>query len=379
MARNADRDNLTLLAGPHALAVIRDGGLRPSSVTTVTGAAGGPKWLVLVGLDRAVFFSWLSGRSAPVELVGASIGAWRFAAVAQGGRAAEAHEALRAAYTAQTYDGRPSAREVTEEAIRIQDVYLPGEGIEQITRNPSFRLTVITAGGKGPFASGGRRRAAAGMVLAGAANAARRGNLGRFFVRTVFTDTRNGELPPAARAFLDDTIDTVCVPLTKRNVKQAILASGSIPVVMEGIRDIPGAPPGVYWDGGLVDYHVTVPRPPTAEPDGIVLFPHYTDRIIPGWLDKYVPWRGPAPSALDRTLLVAPSREFVARLPYGKIPDRTDFKRFFGNDRERIAYWERTTAEGMRLADEFLELVGSGRIGRRVRPFPTPGTGIQRD
>ncbi len=373
MARTADRNNLVLLAGPQALAVIRDGGLRPSSVRTLTGAAGGPKWLVLVGLDRAIFFSWLLRPTAPVELVGASIGAWRFAAVAQGGRAAEAHEKLRAAYTAQTYDGRPSAREVTDEAIRIQDAYLPGEGIGEITRNPSFRLTVITAGGRGFFASGGRRRAAAGMVLAGAANALRRGNIARFFVRTVFTDARDGGLPPAARAFLDDAIGTVCVPLTKDNIKQAILASGSIPVVMEGIRDVPGAPPGVYWDGGLVDYHVTVPRLSSTEPDGIVLFPHYTDRIIPGWLDKYVPWRGPAPSALERTLLVAPSREFVARLPYGKIPDRTDFKRFFGNDRERIAYWERTTAEGMRLGDEFLELVESGSIARRVRPFSARG------
>ena len=53
-------------------------------VDVVAGAAGGPKWLVLCGLDRAIFTSWIMERTRPVHLLGSSVGAWRFAALAQG-------------------------------------------------------------------------------------------------------------------------------------------------------------------------------------------------------------------------------------------------------------------------------------------------------
>ncbi len=363
-----------LFAGDKALGLIRDGGLSPASVRTILGAAGGPKWLVLYGLDRAIFFSWLSGPAVPVDLVGSSIGAWRFAAVAQGRRAPDAHETLREAYTGQTYETKPSAGKVSDEAMRIMHAYLPADGIDEIFRNPSFRLAIISMRGKGAFGSTHRRRTAVGMLLAGTANAASRKNLGRFFVRTIFADGRDGGRPHASAAFVGDPIGTSEVHLTRDNIRKAILASGSIPVVMEGVRDIPGAPPGVYWDGGLVDYHVTIPDSSVDGREGIVLFPHYIDRIIPGWFDKHLPWRGKAPTGQERMLLICPSREFVGRLPYGKIPDRTDFKRFFGNDKERVAFWKKTAAESERLGDEFLELVGSGRIRQRIRPLSLLGT-----
>jgi predicted acylesterase/phospholipase RssA len=373
MTRTADKNGLVLFAGKRALELIRDGGLSASSVKTILGAAGGPKWLVLVGLDRAIFFSWLSGHTGGVELVGSSIGAWRFAAVAQGRRAAGAHEALREAYTHQRYDERPSPADITNEAARIMDEYLTDDGVKSVLANPSYYLSVLSVRGRGPFSTEKRSVIAAGMLLAGAANSFSRNNLGRFFVRVVFSDPRDGGPGRAAAAFLRDSIPSERVALTTDNLRAAVLASGSIPLVMTPTVNIPGAPEGYYWDGGLVDYHVTLPRPPEGEPDGIILFPHYTDRVIPGWLDKHLPWRAPNPESLSRTLMVAPSREFVARLPYGKIPDRTDFKRFYRRDRERIAYWEKTTAEGLGLGDEFLELVESGKIRGRVRAFPALG------
>ncbi|MBN2224170.1 MAG: patatin-like phospholipase family protein [Deltaproteobacteria bacterium] len=374
MARTAGEKGLTLLAGPQALDLIRDGGLSAASVQTILGAAGGPKWLVLVGLDRAIFFSWLSRPATPVELIGSSIGAWRFAAVAQGSRAANAHEALREAYTCQTYDEKPSPADITDEAARILDEYLTDDGVRSILANPSFYLSVLSVRGRGSFSTDKRSVVATGMFLAGTANVFSRNNLGLFFVRVVFSDPRNGGPGSTATAFMDGPIPSQRVALTADNLRAAILASGSIPMVMTPTVDISGAPDGYYWDGGLVDYHVTIPDSPGVRSDGIVLFPHYTDRIIPGWLDKHLPWRAPNPADLGRTLLVAPSREFVARLPYGKIPDRGDFKRFYKNDRERIAYWERTTAEGLRLGDEFLELVESGKIREKVRAFSAPGT-----
>lgn len=73
---------------------------------------------------------------------------------------------------------------------------------------------------------------------------------------------------------------------------------------------------------------------------------------------------------LDSVLLVAPSREFTARLPLGKISDRTDFKRFAGRDDERLVYWKAVLDAGRILADAFMEAVESGAIRHNVRPFP---------
>ena len=51
------------------------------------------------------------------------------------------------------------------------------------------------------------------------------------------------------------------IPLDARNDEDALLASGTIPLVCAPVRDIAGAPPGNYWDGALVDYHLMLPYP----------------------------------------------------------------------------------------------------------------------
>jgi hypothetical protein len=68
---------LQIHAGPKALAHIREHGLRPEHIGVIPGAAGGPKGLILGPLDRFIFGEWLAQSSQPVDLVGASIGAWR--------------------------------------------------------------------------------------------------------------------------------------------------------------------------------------------------------------------------------------------------------------------------------------------------------------
>ena len=64
-------------AGPHALARIRDDGLRAQDVAVIPAAAGGPKGLIFQALDQWLFGTWLP--SAPREriLIGSSIGACR--------------------------------------------------------------------------------------------------------------------------------------------------------------------------------------------------------------------------------------------------------------------------------------------------------------
>ena len=146
----------------------------------------------------------------------------------------------------------------------------------------------------------------------------------------------------------------------------ALIASGSIPLVLQGVAQIAGAPPGTFWDGGIIDYHLHLPYPRTA---GLVLYPHFTDRIIPGWLDKALPWRNARGAWLDNVILISPSRAYLDRLPLKKLPDRSDFKRFVDDYDARVKYWRFAMDESERLTDEFRELCTSDRQIASVKPF----------
>jgi len=56
-------------------------------------------------------------------------------------------------------------------------------------------------------------------------------------------------------------------------------------------------------------------------------------------------------------VLIAPSREYLAKLPHGKLPDRRDFARFAGHDEDRMKYWREAIAASDRLAEAFHEFV----------------------
>ena len=136
---------------------------------------------------------------------------------------------------------------------------------------------------------------------------------------------------------------------------------------MDGIPDIPGAPKGIYRDGGILDYHPAFPLCQGRE--GFILYPHFYPEITPGWFDKKLSGRRAAGTLIDRTILVAPSPEFVAGLPYGRIPDRKDFTRFHGRDEVRFKVWKNVTEQSLKLGEAFLEAVETGRIRDMVQPF----------
>ncbi len=153
--------------------------------------------------------------------------------------------------------------------------------------------------------------------------------------------------------------------LTEANLVEALLASGSIPFVLEGVNNISGSRLGRYWDGGILDYHFDWPF---LESDSdLVLYPHYSSELIPGWFDKKLPWRKVEDSQLDKVVLLTPTPEFVKNLPGGKIPDRNDFKRMsFDN---RVEVWEEVMRRSESLAVEFDELIAGGEIRSVVRPI----------
>jgi hypothetical protein len=349
---------LAVYAGKKALALLRDQGLKPDSVKVMAGAAGGPKWLVLHGLDRAVF-SLFKNRKRPLYRVGSSIGTWRFVAAVLGDTAPAR---VRESYIEQRYRGRPTARDVTVESRGILDQILGGNAPGRALEHPWYRLNILAVRGRHLVASENRRVQTAGLAGAVVANLAGRRNLKYFFERTLLYDRR--DIPPF---FNMDDFPAQKVPLSSHNLADAVMASGAIPLVMEGVKNIPGARPGTYRDGGMIDYHVDIDF---SGGEGIVLYPHYTDRIVPGWLDKPLRWRRPQSPSMDQVVLLCPTREFVAGLPLGKIPDRDDFYLFLGRDSERIAYWRETVARSERLADEFMEALESGSLGALARPLP---------
>jgi hypothetical protein len=350
---------LTVRAGPRALDRIRSAGLDPMDVEIVPGAAGGPKGLGIAGLDRAIFGGWLASAPRVRHLVGASIGAWRFAAACRADPLHALGEFARI-YTQQSYPARPSRRYVSQ-AARAMLVELFQGHEAQILAHPHYRLHILAVRGRWPLTRDSSLTTPLGFGMAAIANALGRRHLARFIDRTVFHDARErppflavGGLsaPDARQAIRFDAFHTHVVELDRTNLGEALLASASIPLVLEGVADIPQAPLGVYWDGGIIDYHLHLPY---HRARGLVLYPHFTDRIVPGWLDKGMPWRRARGEWLDNVVLLAPSREYLAKLPHGKLPDRKDFARYAHDDAARIRYWRLAISESERLAEAFHE------------------------
>ena len=351
---------LTLRAGPDALKVIRERGLRAEDVDVIPGASGGAKWLSIAGLDRYLFGELLQEpRTRPLHLIGSSIGSWRMACLAQRDPLAALDRGHTAYIYEQVYPPKPSAVEVTRVLGGALDTMLGPNGAAEILEHPWARVHVITARGRWLAASRRRMALMAGLAIAAAGNLLSRRTLGWQLQRVIFHSC--GDETPFAH--LAD-LPTVHLPLTKENARDALLASGSIPLLLEGVR-VRGAPPGgIYWDGGVLDYHLDLDFGVGA---GLVLYPHFYSHVVPGWFDKSLPWRRAPARNFRRTLLLAPTDEFVASLPGGKIPDRRDF---YGiPDRERMRRWQAVREASEQLGDELRELVTTGRIADRVQPW----------
>ena len=338
---------LTIRAGARALAHIRREGLQARDVALVPGAAGGPKALGIAGLDRAIFGEWLPSAPRVRHLVGASIGAWRFAAACCADPVRTLGDFAHA-YTEQRYPPKATARYVSDSARAMLKTLFEGRERE-ILSHPHYRLHVVTVRGRWPLTRDGPVATPLGFGFAALANVFGRRHLARFVDRIVFHDPRDCAACFAATPSFDP-FETRAIVLDERNLGAALLASASIPLVLEGVANIPGAPAGIYWDGGIVDYHLHLPYHRSSD---LVLYPHFVDHIVPGWLDKSIPWRRARGEWLENVVLVAPSAEYLARLPEAKLPSRQDFKRL--DDETRMRQWRSAIAESERLADAFLQ------------------------
>ncbi|HQR56097.1 MAG TPA: patatin-like phospholipase family protein [Burkholderiaceae bacterium] len=324
-------------AGERARRHIAQQGLAPADIACIPAAAGGPKGLVLMPFDRLLLGEWLPP-AAQIEFVGASIGAWRMAALAQADPLAALDRLQHAYVHEQNYGQSPTPKQVAAVCRGLARSVLANGGL-RIRAGAS--LSVLTARAQRGLQSRGR----GAFARAALANAAGRRHLASHLRRVVFAAGTASQFRTPFDAFGLERI-----ALSAANTEDALLASGSIPIVCDPVSDIAGAPPGDYWDGGLIDYHLLLPY---ADLERLVLYPHFVPWVTPGWLDKYLPWRARPRGHdwLSNVLLIAPSRAMLERLPKGKLPDRNDFYRYGTDHAARIRAWEQAVAEAQRFAD----------------------------
>lgn len=353
------QQHLQILAGPTAFKHIQQYGLSAGDISSVFGASGAAKWLAIYGLDHAIFDRWFNGIDHKVHLFGTSVGAWKLAAAAQK-NPGEALTALANAYVAQTYAPSPTMADVVAESQKILAAFLPKTALPQIFEHPNFHYHFGAVRCKGNLASDKSLALTLGLAKAFLQSRKGRRGLQSQVERVIFTDPRH-PAPITAR----DGYKTETVALTSTNFFSALTASGSIPFVMPGVGNISGAQSGVYRDGGLLDYH---PVPGYFwDHEGLVLYPHFYPYLKAGWFDKLYANRTASPSLLDKAIIIAPTQAYVDSLPYGRLSDRKDFKRFRGQDSERMRTWHEVMAHSHGLGEEFLQLVSSGDIATRVR------------
>ncbi len=365
---------LQIHAGPTALKQLLERRIAPQDVRIIPGAAGGPKGLILGPLDRFLFGQWLADSSHTIHLVGASIGAWRMATACLHDPVAGFRE-LSDSYVRQQYEHLPGKAPKASHVSAVFGAELDrqlGPSLPQILGHPRYRLHIFTSRGRHLLGRQGRLRTPLGYLGAYATNAISRKAMGGWLERVVFSDPRDA-LPLQLRDFR-----THHVALDKLNFRPSLLASCSIPFWLDAVHDIPGAPLGAYWDGGITDYHLhldyaSLRRDADAEDvaagnQGLVLYPHFQPNVVPGWLDKALRHRHRASPRLDNVVLLSPHPEWIAQLPNGKLPDRNDLQRYGDDSAERQRVWQIAVAESERLAEAFADWV-DGRVDVPLLPL----------
>jgi len=348
--------SIRIFAGSLAKQRIAEYGLQAADVAVIPAAAGGPKGLILQKLDQWLFGSWLPQAPRERTLIGASIGSWRMAAAACADPVA-GFQRLGDLYCGQTYPENPDTDCVTREISGMLDQLIGGYE-QEILRNPSYRLHILTNRGLRHLQTANSLSAEkTAFARAALANLRGRDHLAAHLERVVFSDQRD-TLPWLQTAF--DAFSTVFTPLQSDNLRQALLASGTLPLIMNKVSGIPAAPQGQYWDGGIIDYHLAFPYHRLGQ-DQLVLYPHFAPYLVPGWLDKALPWRrthrAPFRDWMQNVILIAPSNDFLRTLPRGKLPDRKDFSYHGLNHQRRIQDWKIAMSEAERLRDDLIRFI----------------------
>ncbi|MEI7589801.1 MAG: hypothetical protein WCJ49_00555 [Deltaproteobacteria bacterium] len=352
-------ENVGIVAGKKAYQMIMDGGFSLNSVSTYFAPASGPRFFVATGFDLALIKNNCLGKNKIVWLVGASSGAWRLATWVQP-QPDICYQKLINAYAEVKYTKEDTPETLRNSLRTVLDSYLDEEAISFALSHKTLRVAFLVARAKHIMTFDSPFIQKLSLATCFFANAYKQEWLNCFFERMVFY---SGFLPPAF--CLQHDYKGSFTSLNEANFKTSLLASGAIPLVVPGQRDIYGAPKGMYRDGGLLDYNIA--QNYAKHDDDIVLFFNHQERIIPTWMDKSLVNRKPVSKHIENVLMVYPTADFLLQLPDGKIPDRNDFVTHIDNNSLRTKKWKVVAELSTIIGEDFLELVASGKIKNRVR------------
>ena len=347
---------IEVYAGKSALKTINEQGFSQELFNAFLGASGGPKWFTLFGLDKYIFGQFFKDRQTPLNIMGSSAGAFRAACFGQDDPVA-AISRLAHYYTNTVYSSnKPTPKEITDTGRILLDNVLGDTGVQEIINNPIRKAHLVVVKSNGLAASENKLVQGAGLLSSFVKNKISRTCLKSQYERFIFQ-------PQSSDLTISDPDEfaTTITYLNEQNLKDALLASGSIPMVMQGIKDIAGCPTGIYRDGGIIDYHFDI----KIHNPGLVLYPHFSQTLKAGWFDKSSS-RNVRAQNYDQAVVICPSKEFVQILPYQKIPDRTDFTELESN--ERIASWQQVLTKSDQLADSLHEFIETQAI-HAIKPM----------
>lgn len=368
--RRSDRPLLRYRVGPAARRRLRERGLGAESVGALVGPASGPKWLALYGIDRALLASDIfpSAETSGEDddgppprrqlLVGASAGAWRMLAFAS--RDPEArHDALLEGYAGKVFERDATADTVSRAYDAMVAELFDDADRELILHHPRFDVAVHAVRVRRPWPMGSRPGQGAWLAAAAVANFVSPAGLGCVAQRVLFHSRPEG-FAGSVRGRL--------VPWHDDAFHAVAMATASVPLALLPVHDPPHAPPGVYVDGGVTDYHLAT-RYLAADDERIVLFPHYQERIAPGWFDKHLAHRRAGAELVNDLLQIHPTDEWIATLPGGRPPDRRDFDELVDQPEERIRRWREAVRRSEALGEELLDDLESGRWEEKLESF----------
>ena len=342
---------LTIRVGQLARQHIQSEGLQAQHVDIIPGAAGGPKGIGIHGLDQAIFGDFLTQAPKRRTLIGSSIGSWRFASIAARG-AKQGTDLLADLYTHLQFHKKMTRTEVGQ-VCREMLHQLIDQKEQQIIEHPEYHLSILAVKSSHLFQSDRTFALLASVLGIVASNAIARPKMNLFMQRVIAQSQHERPFKIAHDGFKTHYCD-----LTPHNLEDWLMASASIPIAVPAVRNIANAPQGAYRDGGLIDYHIDLP----FQSQGLVLYPHFSDQITPGWFDKMLKNRKASPINQARTVLISPSDAYLKSLPLGRLPDRKDFSLKGLDQTKRIQLWKQSIAESQRLGDAFLELVEKQRF-----------------
>lgn len=347
---------LDIYVGESARKQLEQNGFRQHMFNVFLGASGGPKWFTLLGLDKYIFGEFFKSRKAPLNLVGSSAGAFRSACFTQKDPVKAITE-LATRYSETNYKKDVTAQELTASAEKMLHHIFSVHGIEHLISNPIFKAHFIVAKSNGWVQYENKLLQGAGLMKSIAMNRLNRKYLNKQYERYIFA-------PASSDLKITDGfyLPTKYQSFTNENVKPALLASGAIPYVMAGIKDIPACSPGMYRDGGIIDYHFDI----SFNQPGLTLYPHFNKQPKSGWFDKSLK-RTPNRKNYDNVVMLVTSDKFISKLPYKKIPDRTDFEKL--DYATRLKYWRKVFSESERLAEEFDKVLKQQDLSK-LKPMP---------